>query len=106
MYVGDPTTYVPSMANNGIIDFDSAYGDMANSAATGGWWSVDLGGMYNVSCSRLALRYCFIFITHTHTHTHMIYCFLNGSRARVSSFARLHACSRHSLRLTQCMHMH
>ena len=49
MYVGDPTTYVPSMANNGIIDFDSAYGDMSNSATTGAWWSVDLGGMYNVS---------------------------------------------------------
>ena len=50
-YLGDPTLYLASMGNNGIIDYDSSSGDLTHSLSGTGnaWWAVDLGGMYNVT---------------------------------------------------------
>ena len=50
MYVGDPTTYLNTMGNNGIIDYDPLSGDMIHTISSSNvWWCVDLGGVYNVT---------------------------------------------------------
>ena len=50
MFSNDPVPYTPSMGCDGIIDFDANYGNMVFAGPQRiPTWTVDLGGVYNVS---------------------------------------------------------
>lgn len=49
-YLGDAPAgiYFLSYGNNGIINMDADQTDLTHSNAVGGYWQVDLGGVYNI----------------------------------------------------------